>query len=130
MIKRNEIYYVNFGENTKGCEQAGVRPAIILQNDKGNKYSPTTIVAPLTTKQKSLYLPLHIEIKKDNVNNLSENSIILLEQLFTIDKSRIIDKIGKIEDKETIEKINKSLKISLGMFKNIKRKEEKVWEEI
>ena len=117
MIKRNEIYYVNFGENTKGCEQAGVRPAIILQNDKGNKYSPTTIVAPLTTKQKSLYLPLHIEIKKDNVNNLSENSIILLEQLFTIDKSRIIDKIGKIEDKEIIEKINKSLKISLGILK-------------
>ena len=55
MIKRNEIYYVDFGENTKGCEQAGTRPAIILQNDKGNKYSPTTIVAPLGATSRTLF---------------------------------------------------------------------------
>ena len=116
-MKRNEIYSVNFGTDKTRCEQTGIRPAIILQNNKGNRNSPTTIVAPLTTKQKSLYLPIHIEIEKNSTNNLTENSIVLLEQLCAIDKSRIGDKIGEIADKNIINKINKGLKISLGLYK-------------
>lgn len=116
-MKRNEIYYVTFGNKNKGSVQSGIRPAVILQNDKGNENSPTTIVAPLTTKQKSLYLPIHIEIEKDNKNNLNENSVLLLEQIITIDKSRILNKIGVIEDKDLINKINKGLKTSLALFK-------------
>lgn len=116
-MRRNEIYSINFGTDKIRCEQTGIRPAIILQNNKGNENSPTTIVAPLTTKQKSLYLPIHIEIEKDSTNNLTENSVVLLEQLYTVDKSRIGDKIGEIVDKNIINKINKGLKISLGLCK-------------
>ena len=113
-IKRNEIYYVNFGCGF-GSEQSNVRPSLILQNDVGNLHSPTTIVAPFTKQLKSPYMPTHIEIEKNNINNLNENSILLLEQITTVDKSRIQRKIGRITDFKTISKINSGIKTSLGI---------------
>lgn len=113
-IRRNEIYYVNFGCGV-GSEQSNVRPSLILQNDVGNLHSPTTIVAPFTKQLKSTYLPTHIEIKKNDTNNLDENSILLLEQITTVDKIRVKQKIGRITDFKTISKINSGIKTSLGI---------------
>lgn len=113
-IKRNEIYYVNFSCGF-GSEQSNTRPCLILQNDMGNLHSPTTIVAPFTKQLKSPYMPTHIEIEKNNINNLNENSILLLEQITTVDKSRIQRKIGRITDFKTISKINSGIKTSLGI---------------
>lgn len=114
-IRRNEIYFADLGERF-GSEQAGIRPVLILQNDKGNLASPTTIVAPFTKENKKIFLPTHISIQKDNENNLVENSILLLEQIKTIDKTKILKKVGKITDAEIIKKINKGLCVSLGIY--------------
>lgn len=118
-VKRGELYYVNFGNisfREQSSLQKGIRPAIVLQNDIGNEHSTTTIVAPLTTRQKHI-LPTHIDVDKDNINNLRTNSTILLEQITTIDKYSIIKKIGIIEDEKIISKINFGLLISVGIKK-------------
>ena len=107
MVKRGEIYYIDFGSNF-GSEQNGIRPAVILQNNTGNIYSPTTIVAPFTTRTKTK-LPTHINIFFKNTNNT-----ILLEQLKVIDKKRKKRKIGDLSNKK-LDEINKALKISLDI---------------
>lgn len=113
-IYRGELYYANLGDNNSTSVQSGIRPALIISNDKGNKYSQTVIVAPLTSKIKRIDLPIHIPLTVDDENGLELNSVVLLEQLRTLDKSQILHKIGKICSKD-LEGINKALKISLNL---------------
>ena len=110
MVK-GDIFLVNFGSGS-GSEQQGVRPAVIVQNDVGNKNSTTVIVAAITSKGKK-NLPTHVEIKKGGKSNLSFDSTVLLEQIRTIDKKRIKgEKIGHVEN---LASIDKAIMISLGI---------------
>ena len=111
-VKWGDICYVDFGEN-EGSEQNGIRPAIIIQNDKGNTYSPTTIVASITSQEKR-YLPTHVTVKPYQ-SGLEKISTIMFEQIRTIDKSRIVSKVGHIGMDRTEENIKKSLTVSFGM---------------
>lgn len=114
MYKRWEIYYADLSP-VKGSEQGGERPVLILQNDIGNRYSPTTIVACITTKIHQKHeIPTHIEIT-DPFCGLPKNSMVLLEQLRTIDKSRLKNKVGEINFLNDILNIEKGLKVSLGL---------------
>ncbi len=109
-VKRGEIYWVDFGE-TVGSEQGGIRPALIVQNDAGNRHSPTTIVVTITSKRKP-NLPTHVWLKKDTLNGLDKDSLVTCEQIKTIDKTRILDKIGEISNSKQKE-VNKAITISL-----------------
>ena len=102
MIFKGDVYYADLNP-VIGSEQGGVRPVVVLQNDIGNKYSPTTIVAPMTTKTKT-YVPMHVKLKEDF---LAKNSILLLEQIRTIDKRRLLSKMGSIsqESQNQIDKV-------------------------
>lgn len=112
-MKRGEIYYADLSP-VRGSEQGGIRPVLIIQNDVGNKYSPTTIVACLTTKCTEKHkLPTHILLNKDC--GLPKDSMALLEQIRTIDKSRLTNKIGKLNE-EDIHKVEKALMISIGVI--------------
>lgn len=114
MCKKWEIYYADLSP-VKGSEQGGYRPVLILQNDVGNKHSPTTIVACITTKVYQKHkIPTHIEIT-DQLCGLPKNSMVLLEQLRTIDKSRLKNKMGEINLLIDILNIEKGLKVSLGL---------------
>ena len=116
-IKRSEIYYADLNP-VKGSEQGGVRPVLIIQNDKGNKHSPTTIVAAITSKLDKHRLPTHVGVKTDG---LPLNSLVLLEQICTMDKSRICEYVG-ILDEETMVRVDAALIISVG----IKNKKDKL----
>lgn len=111
-VKWGDICYVDFGKN-EGSEQNGIRPAIIIQNDKGNEHSPTTIVASITSQDKKP-MPTHVWVKPYQ-SGLNRPSTILCEQIRTIDKSRIISKVGHIDTEWLIEKIKKSLTISFNV---------------
>ena len=106
-VRKGEIYYADLSP-VVGSEQGGIRPVIILQNDKGNRYSPTTIIASVTSRKKKNYLPTHIQI---NVPQMKRKSVVMLEQVSTIDKSRLLESIGKV-DGSTMQKIDKAVKIS------------------
>lgn len=110
-IKRSEIYYADLSP-VVGSEQDGVRPVLVIQNDTGNKYSPTTIIAAITSRLGKTHLPTHIAVC---AVGLPKNSIILLEQIRTIDKSRIKEYVG-IADKQTMTHVDKALIISLGIL--------------
>ncbi len=112
MIRRGDIYYANLNP-VIGSEQGGLRPVLILQNDIGNMYSPTTIVAAITSRIKRAKLPTHIELKS-NRYQLEKDSVILLEQLRTIDKQRLKERIGHL-DEEVMAKVNTALEISLSL---------------
>lgn len=110
-IKRGDIFYADLSP-VVGSEQDGIRPVLIIQNDIGNKYSPTVIVIAITTRKKA-NLPTHIPIKEGNFG-IEKNSIILVEQVRTIDKIRLREKIGTV-DSITMEKVKKALKLSLNI---------------
>ena len=112
-IKWGDVVFVDFTDNSRESEQSGIRPAIIIQNDKGNEHSPTTIVASITSQEKR-YLPTHVVVKPYQ-SGLNKVSTILMEQVRTIDKSRILSKVGHIETDWLKEKIKKSLTISFGV---------------
>lgn len=112
-IKWGDVVFVDFTDNSRDSEQSGIRPAIIIQNDKGNEHSPTTIVASITSQDKR-YLPTHVVVKPYQ-SGLNKVSTILMEQVRTIDKSRILSKVGHIETDWLKEKIKKSLTISFGV---------------
>ncbi|NLY74470.1 MAG: type II toxin-antitoxin system PemK/MazF family toxin [Firmicutes bacterium] len=112
MIRRGDIFYANLNP-VIGSEQGGLRPVLILQNDIGNTYSPTTIVAAITSKIKRAKLPTHIELKA-NRYDLEKDSVVLLEQLRTIDKQRLKERVGHL-DEETMAKVNVALEISLSL---------------
>lgn len=97
-IKRGELYYADLSPIV-GSEQGGVRPVLIVQNDIGNKYSPTTIVAAITSQSKNP-IPTHVAIPRNKENGLKVDSVIMLEQIRTIDKSRIKDRIGRLRSEE------------------------------
>ena len=94
-IKKGDLYFADLSPVT-GSEQGGIRPVLVVQNDVGNKYSPTIIVAAVTSRRNKADLPTHVEIAADG-NGLSKNSVILLEQLRTIDKTRLKERIGTID---------------------------------
>ena len=113
-IKRNEIYYADLSP-VIGSEQGGIRPVLVIQNDVGNKFSPTTIVAAITSRQNKAKLPTHIEITEDV---FEKESIVLLEQIRTVDKRRLKEYVGKL-DNGTMERVNKAISISVGLTDNI-----------
>lgn len=116
-IKRGDIYYADL-RPAVGSEQGGIRPVLILQNDKGNRYSPTTIVVALTSKtDKKGSLPTHISLSREKTVGLPLDSMVLCEQLRTIDKKRIKEKIGKVNDESlhcVMREIKEACNISLG----------------
>lgn len=113
-IRRGEIYYADL-RPVVGSEQGGIRPVLIVQNDMGNKYSPTTIVIALSTKDKKATLPTHVPLHRSQCNGLPYDSIILCEQMRTIDKKRIKDKIGYVNE-ESLDDVMKAVKISISIF--------------
>lgn len=113
MIKRGELYYADLNP-VVGSEQGGIRPVLVLQNDVGNKYSPTIIAAATTSKLTKAKLPTHIQIPREGCH-LAKDSVVLLEQIRTIDKSRIREKIGELPP-ELMQQINDALLLSLGFY--------------
>ena len=113
VIKRGDMFYADLSP-VIGSEQGGIRPVLIIQNDLGNKYSPTVIAAAITSQTNKTKLPTHIELGK-NTEGLKSNSVILAEQIRTIDKSRLKEKIGHINDANVINQINNALGVSFGL---------------
>lgn len=113
IIRRGDIFYADLSP-VVGSEQGGVRPVLIIQNDIGNKYSPTVIIAAITSQINKAKLPTHIEINAKQYG-LPKDSVILLEQVRTIDKRRFIEKICKLDD-EMMRKVNEGLMVSLGLI--------------
>ena len=111
MMNRGDVYYADLSP-VVGSEQGGTRPVLIIQNNVGNKYSPTVIVVAITSKIDKSKVPTHVSIGKDK--GLTENSVALLEQIRTIDKQRLTDKITHLSD-DLMEKVDEALKISLGI---------------
>lgn len=111
-IKRGQVWYADIS-GVKGSEQGGVRPVLILQNDKGNKFAPTTIIAPITSRHTKAKLPTHIWLSIAT-SGLSVNSLVELEQIRTIDKSRLKQYMGYIQEGEQ-RLVDEAIKISLGV---------------
>lgn len=112
IIKRGDIYYADL-RPVVGSEQGGIRPVLIIQNDVGNRHSPTVICAAITSKMNKAKLPTHVELDTRKCDMIKD-SVILLEQLRTIDKKRLKDKVCHL-DTEMLEKVNKALCISLDL---------------
>ena len=128
-INRGDIFYAGLEENVVGSEQTGIRPVVILQNNIGNTYSPTVIIAPITSRVKvKAKLPTHIFIKGD-AKRLPKNSLILLEQIRVIDKERLRYYIGTLSSKE-MQEVDKGIIISLGIDIDKDTKEESYFERI
>ena len=111
-IRRGDIFYADL-RPVVGSEQGGIRPVLIIQNDIGNKHSPTVICAAITSRMNKAKLPTHIEIDASSYD-LVRDSVILLEQLRTIDKRRLKDKVCHL-DQEILDQVNQALKISLEL---------------
>ena len=111
MIKRGEMYYADLSP-VIGSEQGGLRPILIVQNDVGNKYSPTIIAAAITSQINKAKLPTHIELDATTYG-LPKDSVILLEQIRTLDKTRLKEKIGELDTTKMLQ-VNQALLISLG----------------
>lgn len=109
---RGDIYYADL-RPVVGSEQGGIRPVVILQNNVGNRYSPTVIIAPITTRNKPR-IPTHVSLD-GSVPGLYHDSIVLLEQLRTIDKNRLRDKVGSLGEPQ-MHKINHALEVSVGLL--------------
>ncbi len=112
-VKRGDIYYADLSP-VVGSEQGGVRPVLIVQNDVGNKYSPTVIAAAITSQQEKSRLPTHISVN-GNTCGLSKDSVVLLEQVRTIDKQRLKERMGNLSQGD-MNKINKALTVSFGLI--------------
>jgi len=112
-IKRGDMYYADLSP-VIGSEQGGIRPVLVIQNNVGNKYSPTVIVSAITSKLNKSKLPTHIELGSEEYG-LKSDSIILTEQIRTIDKSRLKEKIGHINDTKVMSKIDNALGVSFGL---------------
>jgi mRNA interferase MazF len=112
LIKRGDIFYADLSP-VVGSEQGGVRPVLIIQNDIGNKYSPTVIASAITSQINKAKLPTHIELKAKSYG-IPKDSVILLEQVRTIDKKRLREKVGHLDD-ELMEKVNEAIAISFGL---------------
>ena len=113
IVKRGDMFYADLSP-VIGSEQGGIRPVVIIQNDVGNMHSPTVIAAAITSQIGKNKLPTHIEIGPEN-SNLKAESLVLTEQIRTIDKSRLKEKIGHIDDDKIMNKINNALGVSFGL---------------
>ena len=113
VVKRGDMFYADLSP-VIGSEQGGVRPVLIIQNDVGNKHSPTVIAAAITSQTGKTKLPTHIEIEPEQ-SGLKAESVVLTEQIRTIDKSRLKEKIGHIDDEKIINQINNALGVSFGL---------------
>ena len=111
-VKRGEVYYADLSP-VVGSEQGGVRPVLVLQNDVGNHYSPTVIVAAITTQVQKNKLPTHVLLSKDETP-LAHDAVLLLEQVRTIDKQRLQDRITRVKTTR-MKEVDHALKISLGL---------------
>src|SRR3989338_6547275 len=112
LIRRGDLFYVDLSP-TRGSEQRGRRPVLVIQNDIGNEVSPTTIIAPLTTKSFAKEYPTNVNIPK-GIGGLKENSTVLLSQIRTIDKSRLENRIGHLPE-SYLAKVAEAIKVSLGL---------------
>lgn len=112
VVRRGDIYYADLSP-VIGSEQGGVRPVLVVQNDIGNKYSPTVIAAAITSQINKAKMPTHIEISASEYG-LNKDSVILLEQIRTIDKKRLKERIGRLDD-ELMRKVDEALSISFGL---------------
>lgn len=112
IVKRGDIYYANLSP-VVGSEQGGHRPVLVIQNDVGNKYSPTVIVAAITSQISKAKLPTHVELNAKQYN-LEKDSVVLLEQLRTIDKRRLRDKVTHLSE-EIMSKVDEAIRISIGL---------------
>ncbi len=112
MIKRGDIYYADLSP-VVGSEQGGIRPVLIVQNDVGNKYSPTVIAAAITSQKYKNSLPTHIRVNANGCG-LAKDSIVLLEQVRTLDKRRLKERMGNLDDID-MDRIDKALSVSFGL---------------
>ena len=110
-VKRGDIFYADLSP-VVGSEQGGVRPVLVVQNDVGNKYSPTVIIAAITSQMKKVKLPTHVEVAAEF--GLPKNAVVLLEQIRTIDKKRLREKVG-YTDEFFMKKVNEALLRSVGV---------------
>jgi mRNA interferase MazF len=113
IVKRGDVYFADLSP-VVGSEQGGVRPVLVIQNDIGNRFSPTVIIAAITAQIQKAKLPTHVEINAKRYG-FERDSVILLEQIRTIDKQRLTDKITHLDD-EMMEKVDEALQISLGLI--------------
>ena len=112
IVRRGEIYYADLSP-VVGSEQGGMRPVLIVQNDVGNRYSPTVIAAAITSQQNQARLPTHIEIEA-RTYGLTKNSVVLLEQVRTLDKRRLRERMGCLDEK-AMQRVDGAIAISLGL---------------
>ena len=112
-VKRGDIYYADLSP-VVGSEQGGMRPVLIIQNDVGNKYSPTVIVAAITSRMSKTKLPTHIDVYADR-SGVARDSVVLLEQLRTLDKRRLKEKMGHL-DEQVMHSIDTAIAVSLGLL--------------
>lgn len=115
-IKRGEIYYADLSP-VIGSEQGGIRPVLIVQNNIGNKYSPTVIAAAITSQTGKAKMPTHIELSAENFG-LSRDSVVLMEQIRTIDKKRLKEKMGRLND-DYMHRVDEALSVSFGLEQDI-----------
>ncbi|MCL6610124.1 MAG: type II toxin-antitoxin system PemK/MazF family toxin [Peptococcaceae bacterium] len=113
LVRRGDIFFADLSP-VVGSEQGGTRPVLILQNDIGNQYSPTTIVAAITSQIDKAKLPTHVEVRAGE-GGLERDSVILLEQIRTIDKSRLMEKVATLNE-DMMKKVNQAIEISLGLI--------------
>lgn len=111
-VKRGDIYYADLSP-VVGSEQGGIRPVLIVQNDIGNRYSPTVIAAAITSRRDKADLPTHIKVNADGCG-LAKDSIVLLEQVRTIDKQRLREHMGTLANGE-MDRVNEALTVSFGL---------------
>lgn len=117
MCRRGDIYYIDFGMNVDTRKQSGIRPAVIVSNNKANEHSPVITVVPLTSKvHKKRLLPTHVYIPMSAGRGLSCGSLVLAEQVEAIDKNRLIEKKGTITSDVIMEKITRAIQIQIGVF--------------
>ena len=109
-IRKGDIFYADLSP-VIGCEQGGIRPVLILQNNTGNRHSPTTIIAPITSVQKKSSLPTHIIIDYDFLESVS---VVLLEQIRTLDKRRLRERMGRV-DSAVMEQVDAAIAVSFGL---------------
>ncbi len=112
LVKRGEIYYADLSP-VVGSEQGGVRPVLIVQNDIGNKHSPTVIAAAITSQREKNKLPTHIELNASSCG-LAKDSVVLLEQVRTLDKRRLKERMGEL-DSTAMSQVNSALSVSFGL---------------
>ena len=116
LIKRGEIYYADLSP-VVGSEQGGMRPVLIVQNDVGNKHSPTVIAAAITSQINKARLPTHIELSARSFG-LTKDSVILLEQIRTIDKKRLLERMGKL-DEDVMSRVDEAIAVSFGLGEDV-----------